>query len=60
MRYTNPSVVDGVDSRALRQPITCVSLVAGGGATSKEGAILTVYWARSYGPKCHTSVIFQT
>jgi len=26
-----------VDSRVLRQPITCVSLVAGGGATSKEG-----------------------
>jgi len=41
MRST-PSA-DGADGRQSRQPITCVSVVAGAGNTSKKWTKVTVY-----------------
>jgi len=40
---TAPPRADSADGRQSRQPITCVSAVAGGGSTSKKWTKVTVY-----------------
>jgi len=51
-----PPSADSADGRQSRQPITCVSAVAGGGITSKKWTKVTDYWTRCCGPRCHTIV----